>query len=140
MIEKIKVRLLALSALLTLAVPTLAPVAVSAATIQEAACSGAQDLQFGGSTACDSGTTEESLNDIIAKIINILSVIVGIIAVIMIVYGGLRYVTSGGDSTKVGSAKNTILYALIGLVIVAIAQVIVQFVLTTSTTTIVGGS
>ncbi len=52
----------------------------------------------------------------------------------MIVYGGFRYVTSGGDSSKVGDAKKTILYALIGLVIVALAQVIVKFVLSKTLT------
>ena len=52
-----------------------------------------------------------------------------IAAVIMIIWGGFRYVTSGGDSNKVSSAKNTIIYAVIGLIIVALAQFIVKFVL-----------
>jgi TRAP-type C4-dicarboxylate transport system permease small subunit len=65
----------------------------------------------------------------IKKIINILSVIVGVVAVIMIIIGGFRYITSGGSSDKVTGAKNTILYAIIGLIIVALAQVIVRFVL-----------
>jgi hypothetical protein len=56
-------------------------------------------------------------------------VIVGVAAVIMIIIGGFRYITSSGDSASVNSAKNTILYAIIGLVIVALAQVIVRFVL-----------
>jgi hypothetical protein len=47
----------------------------------------------------------------------------------MIVYGGLRYVTSGGSSEGVGNAKNIIIYAIIGLIIVALAQAIVHFVL-----------
>jgi hypothetical protein len=47
----------------------------------------------------------------------------------MIIWGGLRYITSGGDSAKITSAKNTIIYALIGLVVVALAQFIVKFVL-----------
>lgn len=70
-----------------------------------------------------------SLNDLIATIINVLSVLVGVLAVVMIIIGGFRYVTSGGNSEKVTGAKNTILYALIGLVIVALAQAIVRFVL-----------
>lgn len=65
----------------------------------------------------------------IALVINVLSVIVGVAAVIMIIIGGLKYITSTGDSSNVQSAKNTILYAIIGLVIVALAQVIVRFVL-----------
>ena len=47
----------------------------------------------------------------------------------MIIYGGFRYVTSGGDSGHVSSAKNTIIYAIVGLVVVALAQFIVQYVL-----------
>jgi hypothetical protein len=70
-----------------------------------------------------------NLNSVITAIINILSLLVGVAAVIMIIFGGFRYITSGGDSNNVSSAKNTIIYAIIGLVIVALAQFIVQFVL-----------
>lgn len=69
------------------------------------------------------------VDGVIKTIINILSLIVGIIAVIMIIIGGLKYITSSGDSNNITSAKNTILYAIIGLIIVALAQVIVLFVL-----------
>ena len=68
------------------------------------------------------------VEQIVRLVINILSWVVGIIAVVMIIIGGLRYITSGGDSGNVTSAKNTILYAIVGLVIVALAQVIVRFV------------
>ena len=55
--------------------------------------------------------------------------IVGIIAVIMLIIGGIRYVISGGDSKKVTDAKNTVLYAIIGLVIAFLAFAIVNFVI-----------
>jgi hypothetical protein len=58
-----------------------------------------------------------------------MSILVGVICVIMIIVGGLKYVTSGGESNNVSGAKNTIMYALIGLVVVAMAQIIVHFVL-----------
>jgi uncharacterized membrane protein len=74
---------------------------------------------------------KKTINDTIANIINIFSWIVGTVAVIMIIYGGFRYVTAGGDSGNISSAKNTILYAIVGLVIVAISQAIVWFVLDT---------
>ena len=86
----------------------------------------------GGSCTPTAGST--SVESVIKTGINIFSWIVGIIAVVMVIVGGFQYVTSGGDSGKVTSAKNTIMYALIGIVIVALAQVIVQFVLTTTTT------
>ncbi len=69
------------------------------------------------------------INDIVHTIVNLLSAIVGIVAVIMIIVGGFRYITSGGNDTSVTAAKNTILYAVIGLVIVALAQVLVRFTL-----------
>jgi hypothetical protein len=76
---------------------------------------------------------ETKLNALIATIVNLFSVLVGVIAVIMVIVGGFRYVTSGGDSGNVSSAKNTILYAIVGLVIVALAQFIVKFVLAKAT-------
>ena len=99
--------------------------------IDEGLCVGASlDLETDPSTACEAqGDTVAQINKIIRTIINLLSVIVGVVAVIMIIVGGLRYITSGGSDTGVTSAKNTILYAIIGLIIVALAQVLVRFVL-----------
>ena len=82
-----------------------------------------------GTSDC-SATPSTSLDDTIKTVINLLSVIVGIVAVIMIIIAGLKYITSAGDSNKVTSAKNTLLYAIIGLVIVALAQTIAHFALT----------
>jgi hypothetical protein len=79
--------------------------------------------------------TGTDINDLITKIIDILSALVGAAAVIMLIVGGFRYVTSAGSEKSVESAKKTILYALVGLVIVALAQVIVHFVLNNLTTT-----
>lgn len=76
----------------------------------------------------DTGATTK-INDVIRTIINLLSVAVGVVAVIMIIVGGLRYITSGGSDTSVTGAKNTILYAIIGLIIVALAQILVRFIL-----------
>lgn len=75
------------------------------------------------------GNGNNGLNKVIEQAINIFSVIIGVIAVIMIMVGGLKYITSGGDAAGVSSAKNTILYAVVGLVVVAMAQIIVKFVL-----------
>lgn len=86
--------------------------------------------QAAGTTGCtpDSGAPK-TLGDTIKTIINILSAAVGVIAVIMIIVGGLRFVTSGGNAEAVKSARSTLLYAVIGLVVVALAQVIVHYVL-----------
>lgn len=84
------------------------------------------DSSAGVPVGSDPGDT---LNNTVANIINIISVVVGIAAVIMMIYGGFRYITSAGNQESVKAAKSTILYALIGLVVVALAQIIVQFVL-----------
>ncbi len=70
-----------------------------------------------------------NVNNLLTTVINIFSVAIGFIAVIMIIISGLRYVTSAGDSNATSGAKNTLLYAVVGLVIVVLAQVIVRFVL-----------
>ena len=59
---------------------------------------------------------------VFSEITNVLLFIIGAIAVIMIVIGGLRYVISGGDAKQVDAAKNTILYAIIGIIVAFIAR------------------
>jgi hypothetical protein len=63
------------------------------------------------------------------SIINTLLLIIGIVAVIVIVLGGFRYVTSNGDQNSITAAKNTILYAVIGLIVAIMASLIVNVVL-----------
>lgn len=83
----------------------------------------------GGSGVPTSATPDQSLSDTVKVTIQYISIAIGIAAVIMIIVGGFRYTTSGGDSTKVSNAKSTILYALIGLVVATLAQIMVHFVL-----------
>ena len=66
---------------------------------------------------------------VLTEITNVILFIVGILSVIMLIYGGLRYVISGGDSKKVTDAKNTIMYAIIGLIIAILSFAIVNFVI-----------
>ena len=76
----------------------------------------------------DADLTMDNVWGMVWTIINWVLIVVGIICVVFIIIGGIRYATSGGDPEKVKSAKNTILYALIGLVIAILANVIVQVV------------
>ena len=101
----------------------LLPASASAATNADV-CAG---IQATGATSCTNDGGQ--VTSLIHTVINILSLIVGIAAVIMIIVGGLKYVTSGGESASIASAKNTIIYAVVGLVIAALAQFLVQFVL-----------
>ena len=98
-----------------------------------AACGGAEGTNVGTAGTCNA-QKGDTLPQLVANIINIFSWIIGAVSVIMIIYGGFRYITSGGNDTGVKDAKNTILYAIIGLVIVALAQIIVNFVLNQSST------
>ncbi|MBQ9020117.1 hypothetical protein IJ096_02240 [Candidatus Saccharibacteria bacterium] len=69
------------------------------------------------------------VDGVFTNITNTILYVVGIVSVIMLIYGGLRYIISGGDSKKVTDAKNTILYAIIGLIIAILSFAIVNFVL-----------
>ena len=93
-------------------------------TSAQAACQGLP----GG--CADKATSANNIQDNVKFVINILSWIVGTASVIMMILGGFKFVTSSGDSGRVSSARNSILYAVIGLAIVASAQIIVHFVLT----------
>ena len=68
-------------------------------------------------------------DSIIRRVINLMLYAVGVISVIMLIYGGFRYVISGGQKESVTAAKNTILYAIVGLIISIFAYAIVKFVI-----------
>ena len=102
---------------------------VVAQSSESIVCQGV-DVAGGGTgnvTTCPTGG--ENLGSIVADVLNVISLIAGFIAIIMIIVGGFRYVVSGGNDQATSGAKNTIIYALVGLVIVALAQFLVHFVL-----------
>ncbi len=68
-------------------------------------------------------------NGILTKVIRILSVIVGIVSIFVIIISGIKFMSSGGDSSKVGNARESLTYAVIGLIVVAFSQAIVIFVI-----------
>ena len=132
MLKALKNKFLVAATLLAVAV---APIAIVGSV--SAAAAGADittNLKCGsnlntGEGDCTTTTGSDQVTSIVTKAINFFSALVGIISVVMIIWGGLKYVTSAGDSGNITAAKNTIMYAVIGLVIVAIAQFIVQFVI-----------
>lgn len=81
-----------------------------------------------GTAVCEGQQTQNATN-MVGIIINTLLYVIGIIAVIMIVVGGIRYTLSGGNASQVKEAKDTILYAAIGLIIAIMSYSIVNFVL-----------
>ncbi len=107
-----------------LLVPVVASTSVGAQTPKEQICKGINNSDSG---SCNTSGSN-NLQGFIKNIINILLFIIGAIAVIMIVIGGLRYVISGGDSSQTKSARDTVLYAVIGLIVATMAYAIVNFV------------
>ena len=79
-------------------------------------------------TCNEDGDVQNNAPALVGTIINIMLYIIGILCVIMIIWGGITYTTSRGKDDKVKSAKNTILYATIGLVVALIAWALVNWV------------
>ncbi len=136
MIQKIKNYLLIASSALMIAVPILAPSLTASAlcsniakNISSGANGAAQDGRASSDCNVGAGVDDNSITKLASKAVNLFSIVVGAVAIIMIIVGGFRYITSGGDSNRVGGAKNTLIYAIVGLIIVALAQIIVHFVL-----------
>jgi hypothetical protein len=92
-------------------------------------------IKDGASSAQGEGqpTNVEGEGGVFKTITNVLLFIIGAISVIMLIIGGIRYVVSGGDSSAVTAAKNTILYAIVGIVVALLAYALVNFVLTSFT-------
>lgn len=97
---------------------------VMAASFQSDACSG---LSQAGGTGCGSNPGS-SISDLMTNIINLLSIAVGFAAVVMIIISGIRFITAQGEASGIASARSALIYALVGLVIAAMAQIIVHFV------------
>ena len=95
-------------------------------------CTAGNGVGVASSTACNPTTTSNPLlgpSGLFTKATRILAIIAGAAAIIVIIVAGLQYITSGGDSKNVSNAKNTILYALIGLAVIVAGQAIITFVL-----------
>lgn len=107
------------------AVPLTQPAAAFDQSIEE----GADSAQGKGQSDCLFAGGDCTSTPIFQTITNVLLFIVGAISVIMLIIGGIRYTVSGGDSTAVTSAKNTILYAVIGIIVSLLAYAVVNFVI-----------
>lgn len=113
------------------------PLTTFAADAPAAACAvtpGSPKAQvLEGSKQTGETCTDAGVNNIVNAIVSILSYVVGIVAIIVVLLAGFKYITAAGDSGKITSAKNTLVYAIIGLVIAALAQVIVNTVFKSAT-------
>lgn len=91
------------------------------------AASAASEIKEGYKQA--GGSDSDSLPDIVGTVVSTMLFIVGVLAVIMIIYSGIRYITAHGDKGQVESAKNTLIYSIVGLVVAIVAYAIVNWVL-----------
>ena len=121
--NKLKNALLTGMMVLGLVALPLAPADAGAINVIKKNCKGGN----GNTTICrNSG---DKVQPLIQKIIRILLVVLGGIAVVMIIVGGIKYTASNGDSAQIKSAKDTILYSIVGLVIALLSYAIVEFVI-----------
>lgn len=106
------------------------PAPVAQAAFERSMMEGANTAQ-GESQKGDAATLfgEGGEGGIFRTITNVLLFLIGAISVIMLIVGGIRYVVSGGDSSAVQGAKNTILYAIVGVVVAILAYAVVNFVI-----------
>lgn len=95
------------------------------------ASDGAGTARGTGQADCLFGSQGENCqgDPLFKTISNVLLFIIGAVSVIMLIFGGVRYVVSGGDSTAVQNAKNTILYAIVGIIVSLLAFAAVNFVI-----------
>ena len=130
---KMSFALATLALVFTLGLSAVPSVSVFAGDDAKNACSGASDKGLMGYKNCGRGTNspDNLFGDggWITTIINIALFIVGIASVIMIIYSGIRYTTSRGEGKAVESAKNTMLYAIMGLIIAIVAYALINFVI-----------
>lgn len=122
-----------------LIVPVLALGVSAVTTVMQPVDSYAQGAEGGLSGGAQSAKGEDQQENLFGDgglfqtITNVLLFVIGAVSVIMLIIGGIRYVVSGGDSSAVTSAKNTILYAVIGIVVAILAYAMVNFVITSFT-------
>lgn len=131
MIKTIKTMLASLLAVPVLAFGVVALAPAQTANAQTCPENGVGTISQGATCAKGAETPNTLFGDggIFTTIVNILLFIIGAISVIMLIIGGIRYTISGGDSSAVTAAKNTIMYAIIGIIIAVLAFAIVNFVL-----------
>lgn len=130
--KKFIIAIFSLAILVTAAVPVLAPTAAHAATNSQALCEGSggswkTDSKAPSGGSCTSADKRTVLGTI-QQATDVLLYVTSAISVLMIIIGGLRYTTSGGDQAGMTGAKNTIMYSLIGLIVSVMAYAIVHFI------------
>ncbi|MGZ6005343.1 MAG: hypothetical protein ACXWLH_04300 [Candidatus Saccharimonadales bacterium] len=114
---------------------SIAPVASMAIASAATPCPSGSDPAgqvIGGIKQTGNDCSTSGVSNLLSTIVGIISFVAGAAAVIMVILAGFKYITSGGDSAKIGSAKGTLIYALVGVAIAVLAQILVHFVINTT--------
>jgi len=111
------------------AVVGLMTVVSTTSVFAQSECTNTSSIQDGVDCIGRNIENDTSLESVIQSVVNTMLFLIGIISVIMLIVGGIRYVISGGNQSQVDGARNTILYAIVGLVIAFVAWGVVNFVI-----------
>lgn len=115
--------------------PSLAVLAVLAiglvgfVAVDAGALSLSEGIQQSKGTGVPDADSIDGESGIVTTVINVILYVVGIVSVVMLIFGGIQYSTSAGDTTKVKNAKNTILYSVVGLLVSVFAYALINWVL-----------
>lgn len=139
MIRKLKLMLASFMLTGLVCAGALSPVSAQFDLFPDKACRQATNAEVNNEkpTICEEGNTIQSEDDnriygpngIVTTIVNLLSIIIGFAAIVVIIVAGIQYMLSTGDPSKVNNAKNAILYALVGLAVAVIARAVVVFII-----------
>ena len=88
-----------------------------------------EDPTGANSSCVDSTNSSSKVSDTLKIVLNIISIVAGVVAIIMVVIGGLRFITSQGEGSSTALARNTVIYAVVGVVVVLSAQGLIFFVI-----------
>jgi len=108
----------------------IAPAVALGGAATDQACKGLSQV---GSEGCATGGSQ--VKNVLSSVVKIISYIAGVIAIIMIIISGVNYMTANGDTQKLSTAKNSLIFAIIGIAVAAAAQAIVNFAIRAGSST-----
>ena len=107
------------------------PIATAAVPINGEACDGVQSAVCSDSEFAERNDVNPLVgkDGIITKVVTFLGFVVGVISVIILIVAGIRFAINGSNASEVTKARNTVIYAVVGIVVALVAQGVVQFIL-----------
>jgi hypothetical protein len=94
------------------------------------ACAALNSLDASNNCSAKGGNT--TVNNLVSNVVKIIGILIGVVSVIMIMFSGFKFITANGDPQAVSNARNTLIYAIIGIVVAVLAEFLVSRVLGTA--------